>query len=59
MTVSVVTVIFLIPPFFLIYYITIYILISYIVFRKGCRYLFLIVTTETVTDYRVKHTTEL
>jgi len=32
----------LIPPFSLISYITIYILISYIVFRKGCRYLFLI-----------------
>ena len=55
MTVSIVTVYFLIPPFSLISYITIYILISYVVFRKGYKYFFLIVTTETVTDSAVLH----
>ena len=54
-TITVITVIFLIPPFFLISYITIYILISYMVFRKGYRYIFLIVTTETVTDSVVNY----
>ncbi len=55
MTVSIVTVYFLIPPFSLISYITIYILISYVVFRKGYKYFFLIVTTETVTDSAVRY----
>ena len=55
MTVSIVTVYFLIPTFSLISYITIYILISYVVFRKGYKYFFLIVTTETVTDSAVRY----
>ena len=35
LTLTVLTVVFLVPPILLLYYITIYILISYIVFRKG------------------------
>ena len=35
--------------FFYIIYINTYISISYIIFRRGCRYIFLIVTTVTVT----------
>ena len=35
--------------FFSIIYINTYISISYIIFRRGCRYIFLIVTTVTVT----------